>query len=102
MNYTSFTADEEQSVQTASSLFTETTTEEQLSFLLIAILLDRNWMMHCRAFQISSCAHHLLFSSSFDVQLRSLSLSLSLSLSSLMASSPSAPKRSKSTAAMAN
>jgi hypothetical protein len=76
MNYTSFTTDEEKSVQTASSLFAETTTEEQLSFLLIAILLDRNWMMHCRAFQISSCAHHLLFCSSFDVQLRSLSLSL--------------------------
>jgi hypothetical protein len=37
MNYTSFTADEEKSVQTASSLFAETTTEEQLSFLLNAI-----------------------------------------------------------------
>jgi hypothetical protein len=37
MNYTSFTTDEEKSVQTASSLFAETTTEEQLSFLLIAI-----------------------------------------------------------------
>jgi hypothetical protein len=37
MNYTSFTTDEEKNVQTASSLFTEATTEEQLSFLLTAI-----------------------------------------------------------------
>jgi hypothetical protein len=37
MNYTSFTTDEEKSVQTASSRFAEATTEEQLSFLFTAI-----------------------------------------------------------------